>query len=139
LAEAHRLRQHAAMKKFAVKIAVNAIGLYLASLVIPHQGVTFAGEGFQRAWTVLIVALIFGLVNTFVRPIVKLFSFPLMLLTLGLLTFVINALMLMLTSKISEHFAVRFQVKDFLAALFASLIVTAVSLVAHAVLPDDVK
>jgi putative membrane protein len=136
LAEEQYLRQHAAMKKFAIKILVNAVGLYVASLVV-KSGISFKGTGAQLAETVLIVALIFGLVNTFIRPIVKVFSFGITLVTLGLFTFVINALMLWLTSKISEHFAVQFYVKNFLAALLGSLVVTAVSLVLHAVLPDE--
>jgi putative membrane protein len=88
---------------------------------------------------VLIVALIFGLVNTFIRPVVKLFSFGLIILTLGLITFVINALMLLLTSAICGHFAVHFHVKNFVSALIGSLIITAVSMVLHALLPDDKK
>lgn len=126
------------MKKFAIKILVNAVGLYVASLVV-KSGISFIGTGFQLVETVLIVAVVFGLVNTFIRPIVKLFSFGITLVTLGLFTFVINALMLWLTSKISEHFAVQFHVKNFLSALLGSLIVTAVSLVLHALLPDDKK
>ena len=124
------------MKKFAIKILVNAVGLYVASLVV-KSGISFNGTGVQLIWTVLIVALIFGLVNTFIRPIVKLFSFGITLVTLGLFTFVINALMLWLTSKISEHFAVQFHVKDFLSALLGSLVITVVSLVLNALLPDD--
>jgi len=88
---------------------------------------------------VLLVALIFGLVNTFIRPIVKLFSIGVQLLTLGLFTFVINALMLWLTSKISQHFAVQFYVRDFWSALLGSLIITVVSMILHAALPDDKK
>jgi putative membrane protein len=136
LAEEQYLRQHAAMKKFAIKILVNAVGLYVASLVV-KSGISFIGTGFQLVETVLIVALIFGLVNTFIRPVVKLFSFGITLVTLGLFTFVINALMLWLTSKISEHFAVQFHVKDFLSALLGSLVITVVSLVLNALLPDD--
>lgn len=129
------------MKKFLVKIAVNAVALWVASLVL-RSGITFdraGGSNVQLVETVLIVALIFGLVNTFIRPIVKLFSIGLIFLTLGLITFVINALMLMLTSAIAGHFAVHFHVKDFMSALVGSLIVTAVSLVLHALLPDDAK
>jgi len=130
------LRQHAAMKKFVIKILVNAVGLYVASLVV-KSGIAFVGTGGQLVETVLIVALVFGLVNTFIRPVVKLFSFGITLVTLGLFTFVINALMLWLTSKISEHFAVQFHVKDFLSALLGSLVITVVSLVLNALLPDD--
>jgi putative membrane protein len=127
------------MKKFALKIAINAIALWVASLVL-KSGITFdrsGGSNAQLVETVLIVALIFGLVNTFIRPVVKLFSFGITLVTLGLFTFVINALMLWLTSKISEHFAVQFHVKDFLSALLGSLVITVVSLVLNALLPDD--
>lgn len=126
------------MKKFVIKILVNAVGLYVASIVV-KSGIAFQGTGFQLVWTVLLVALIFGLVNTFIRPIVKLFSIGILWLTLGLFTFVINALMLWLTSKISEHFAVRFHVQNFLYALLGSLIITAVSLILHAVLPDKMR
>jgi putative membrane protein len=126
------------MKKFLIKIGINAIGLYVASEVL-RGGISFHGSGFQLVETVLLVALIFGLVNTFIRPIIKLFSIGLIILTLGLVTFVINALMLMLTSKISEHFAVQFHVKDFWSALLGSLIITGISIVAHVVLPDDKK
>jgi putative membrane protein len=127
------------MKKFVIKIAVNAVALWVASLVL-KSGITFehsSGSTAQLVETVLIVALIFGLVNTFIRPIVKLFSFGLIIVTLGLITFVINALMLWLTSAICSHFAVQFHVKNFISALLGSLIITIVSLVLHAVLPDD--
>jgi putative membrane protein len=138
LAEACHLREHAAMKKFVIKILVNAVGLYVASLVV--AGIELKGtSGIQKLWTILLVALIFGLVNTFIRPIVKLFSFGVLIVTLGLFTFVINALMLWLTSKISEHFAVQFSVKNFWSALLGSLIITAVSLILNAVLPDEKK
>ncbi len=129
------------MKKFAIKIAVNAVALWVASLVL-KSGITFEHSGaskVQLVETVLIVALIFGLVNTFIRPIVKLFSFGLIIVTLGLITFIINALMLWLTSAICAHLAVQFHVKNFVSALLGSLIITVVSLVLHAVLPDDDK
>jgi putative membrane protein len=129
------------MKKFVIKIAVNAVALWVASLVL-KSGITFQHSGTDRVQlveTVLIVALIFGLVNTFIRPIVKLFSFGLILLTVGLITFVINALMLWLTSAICAHFAVQFHVKNFISALAGSLIVTVVSMLLHAILPDDAK
>lgn len=134
LAEEQYVRQHAFMRKFVIKILVNAVGLYVASLVV-KSGISLKGTGAQLAATVLIVALVFGLVNTFIRPVVKLVSCGVLLLTLGLFTFVINALMLLLTSKISEHFAVQFYVKNFGSALLGSAVVTAVSLVLHPLLP----
>jgi putative membrane protein len=126
------------MKKFVIKILVNGVGLYVASILAkPH--IQFQGTGVQLVWTVLLVALIFGLVNTFIRPIVKFFSIGVQILTLGLFTFVINALMLWLTSKISEHFAVSFHVQNFGYALLGSVIVTVVAMILHAILPDEKK
>ena len=123
------------MRNFVIKILVNAIGLYVAALILKPR-VAFAGHGFQLVETILIVALIFGVVNTLIKPIVKLLSLPARMLTLGLFTFVINALMLWLTSRISAHFAVQFQVKGFVAALLGSLVISIVALVLHRVLPE---
>ena len=61
------------------------------------------------------------------------------ILTLGLITFVINALMLLLTSKICDHYQVRFHVDGFGSALLGALVITVVSLALHSMLPDDVK
>jgi putative membrane protein len=74
-----------------------------------------------------LVALVFGLLNAIVRPILKLLTCPLILLTLGLFTFVINALMLWLTSAVSESFGLGFHVDDFVAAFLGALVVTVVS------------
>ncbi|WP_034266695.1 phage holin family protein [Actinospica robiniae] len=129
------------MKKFVIKIGVNAVALWVASLIL-KSGITFDQDGGSKAQlvgTVLLVAVIFGLVNTFIRPVVKLLGFGLIVLTLGLITFVINALMLLLTSAICSHFAVHFHVKNFVSALIGSLIITVVSMVLHAVLPEDKK
>jgi len=126
------------MKKFAIKILVNAVGLYVASIVVT-SGIAFQGHGFQLVWTVLLVALIFGLVNTLIRPVIKLFSIGVLFITLGLFIFVINALMLWLTSKISQHFAVHFYVRDFWSALLGSLVITVVAMILNAVLPDESK
>lgn len=124
------------MRKFVVKLLTNAIALWIASLVI--HGITLRGDKVsQKIVTVLVVALIFGLVNTFIKPIVKLLSLGLFFVTLGLITFVINALMLLLTSAISNRFAVQFHVDGFVAALLGSLVITFVSIVMHAVIKDE--
>ncbi len=126
------------MKNYVIKILINGVGVYVASILAkPH--IEFTGTGFGLVGTVLLVGLIFGLLNTFLRPIVKLFSFGLLIVTLGLFTFVINALMLWLTSKISEHYSVRFHIQNFGYALLGAVVATAVSLILHAILPDPKK
>src|SRR5438445_7771431 len=84
--------------------------------------------------TELIVALIFGVVNVVIRPIIVLLSLPLEIITLGLFIFVINAFMLLLTSWIAQGMGVGFRVGGFLPALVAALIITIVSFVLSRVL-----
>jgi putative membrane protein len=124
------------MRKFAIKTLTNAVALWVASLVV--HGITLTGHGTgQKVFTVIVVALIFGLVNTFIKPVVKLLSIGLFILTLGLISFVINALMLWLTSAISGHFAVAFHVAGFVPALLGSLVITVVSVLMHAVVKEE--
>ena len=89
--------------------------------------------------TLLIVAAIFGVVNAVVKPIAKLVSLPFIILTLGLLIFVINALMLLLTSWITGKLDVQFHVDGFGAALLGSLVITLVGMLLNAVLPDKAE
>jgi putative membrane protein len=85
----------------------------------------------------LVVGLIFGLVNTFVTPVVKLLSLPFILLTLGLLIFVINALMLLLTSWIAGLLGVGFHVDGFWTAVWGAIIVSIASWILNLLIPGD--
>jgi len=120
-----------------VKLLGNAIALAIATWLL--DDITLEGATtWRRVLTLLIVAAIFGIVNAVVRPVAKLLSLPFIILTLGLLIFVINALMLMLTSWISGKFDVPFNVEGFGTALLGALIITVVSWLLSAVLPDRV-
>ncbi len=114
------------MGSLILRLVVNAIALYVATLPQLNIGVTFDGEW----WKIAIVAFIFGLVNAIIRPILKLLTCPLILLTLGLFTLVINALMLWLTAWISTNvFSLSFHVNGFWAAFLGALVVSIVSFV----------
>ena len=122
------------MVSVLVRVVVTAVGLWVASEVV--AGITVGGATTQdRAVTLLLVAVIFGLVNAVIRPVVRLLALPLYLLTLGLITFVINALMLLLTSWLSRQTTLEFTVDGFITALLASLVVTVVSWALNLVLP----
>lgn len=94
-------------------------------------GIVYAGEW----WGILIVGMIFGLVNTIIRPLIKLFTFPLLILSLGLFTFVINALMLSLTSWLSESLHLGFHVEGFKPAFWGALVISVVSLLLGCLMP----
>ena len=121
--------------KFLVWIAVNAVALALATWLL--RGITLSGASdSERAVTLVVVALIFGLINAVVRPVVKLLSFPFIIVTLGLLIFVINACMLLLTSWVAGQLCVGFTVHGFLTAVYGAVIVMVATWVLELVLPD---
>ena len=118
---------------FLLRLLINAAALWVAVRLV--AGIDHRGSW----WSLLLVALVFGVLNASVRPLLKLLSLPILILTLGLFIFVINALMLLLTSKICEHYQVRFHVDGFLSALIGALVITVVSIALHAMLPDEAK
>ena len=106
---------------FVVRLLMNAAALWVATRVV--SGVTYSG-----GWVPFLgVALIFGVVNTFVGFITKLLTFPLIIVTLGLFIFVINGLMLWLTSAVSSALGLGFHVAGFWPAFWGALVVTIVS------------
>ncbi|MFF0339391.1 phage holin family protein [Kribbella sp. NPDC004875] len=126
------------MKNLIIRLLANAIALAVATWLV--SGITLEGATTsRRVLTLLIVAAIFGLVNAIVKPVVKLLSLPLLILTLGLLTFVINAVMLWLTSWITGKLDVQFHVDGFWSALFGALIISIVGLLLNAVLPEKAE
>jgi putative membrane protein len=91
------------MASFLVRASVTGLALWVVTLIVP--GIYFVGgdTGLQRIGIVLVVAIVFGLVNAILKPIVQFLSIPLYILTLGLIHVVINALMLWITAGITEH------------------------------------
>ncbi|MBC7307655.1 MAG: phage holin family protein, partial [Dietzia sp.] len=91
----------------------------------------------NQVLTFLVIGLIFGLVNAVVKPVVALLALPLYIVTLGLFSFIVNALMLELTSWISQATPLTFTVDDFFwSAVLGAVVVTFVSMVLNLVLPD---
>jgi len=108
---------------FFLRLLVNAAALWVATRVVP--GVTYSGDVLPFAG----VALVFGIVNAIIRPITKLLTLPIILVTLGIFIFVINGLMLWLTSSIAASLGLGFHVAGFWAAFFGALVVSIVSTV----------
>lgn len=119
--------------RFLIQLAVNAAALYVATRVV--DGISYSGEPVGLA----AVALVFAVVNSIVKPLVKLLSIPVIFLTLGLFLLVINSLMLLLTSRLSESLGFGFTVSGFGAAFVGALVVSIVSILLNAVLGDRAK
>ncbi|MBD0841016.1 MULTISPECIES: phage holin family protein [unclassified Streptomyces] len=123
------------MKNFVVKTIANAGALAVAVWLLDKITLTGDGTG-KKIGTLLLVALLFGLVNFLVKPVVKLLSLPLLILTLGLFTLVVNALMLLLTSWLADKLDLSFHVEGFWTAVLGGLIISIVSWALNVALPD---
>ena len=106
---------------FLIRLLVNAAALWVATRIVP--GVSYAGG----ALPLLAVALVFGVVNAVISPVLKILTFPIIILTLGIFALVINGLMLMLTSGLSSALGLGFHVRGFWAAFWGALVVSLVS------------
>ena len=104
-----------------LRLLINAGALWAATTLVP--GISFVGD----TGRFLVVALVFGLLNALVRPLLLLLSLPLLILTLGLFTFILNAFILMMLGSLSEGLGLGFHVNGFFPAFVGALIVTIVS------------
>ena len=109
--------------RFILRLLATAAALWVAVILVP--GITYAGGPVG----LLGVALLFGLVNAVIRPILKALTCPLVVLTLGLFVFILNAFLLWLTGEFAQAFGIAFDVSGFLSALVGALIVAIVSTV----------
>ncbi|OEU90307.1 hypothetical protein DB35_03275 [Streptomyces abyssalis] len=123
------------MTNFLIKTLANAAALAVATWLVSGIELTGTDTG-SKTVTLIVVALIFGVVNFVVKPLLKFISLPLLVLTLGLFTLVINALMLMLTSWVADQLDVSFHVDGFGTAFLGGLIISIVAWALHMVLPD---
>jgi putative membrane protein len=121
------------MTKFILRWIINAVALFLAVYLVP--GVNLQGGIVSIIW----LALIFGLINAFLRPLLKLLTCPLIFLTLGLFTLLINTFLFWLTSQVGQAFGIGFTVSGFWPAFFGGLVVTVVSVILSLILKDELK
>ena len=124
------------MRSIVTKVVINAFAIWIATLVIPSVTVGQGSLG-HRVLSLLIVGALFGIINTFIKPIVKLFTLPLYLLTLGLISFVVNALMLKIVEWLSGKIGIDFSAGPFFwSTLGAALVITFVSMILNVAIPD---
>jgi len=119
--------------RFILRILINAAALWAAVHFV--SGIRFTGS----TTGLLGVALVFGILNAIVRPILFFFSLPLLIITLGLFTFVLNAIVLLLTSALSSRLGLGFFVDGFGAAFWGAIVVSVVSIVLSLFVRDSTE
>ena len=112
--------------RLILKLLVNAAALWVAGELI--TGIDLVGD----FWTILFVALIFGLVNTFIKPILAFLSFPVIILSLGLFALIINAAMLGLTAALTDALSI----ENFWSAILGAVVISIVSALLNTFVPN---
>lgn len=118
--------------KLILRVVINALALGAATFLVP-------GIQVKGITSLLLTALVFGILNALVRPLLKLLSCPFIILTLGLFTLVLNAGMLLLTARLGRAFGIDFHVAGFWPAFWGAIVVSVVSVVLSWILIDDGK
>jgi putative membrane protein len=118
-----------------IRVAVVAVSLWVATLIVPGIALT-TGTTESRIGTLIGVALIFGLVNAVLKPLIKVVGCPFYILTLGLIGLVVNALLFMLVGWIAGGLGLPFTVDGFGAAFFGAIVVGVVGFLLHVLIPD---
>jgi putative membrane protein len=124
------------MRKFVLRLIINAVALYVAIALMRHNGITPTG---QNWYDYLWLALIFGVINAVIKPILVVASCPLLILTLGLGTLLINTLLFYLAGWIGTQFGVGFTVDGFVPAFLGALIVSVVSFILSQIFRDEMR
>ena len=121
--------------RFLLRVLVSAAALAVATWVVP--GITLpAASGWSKAGTLLAVALIFGIINATLKPLIKVVGCAFYVLTLGLIAFVVNGLLLWLTSWIAGKLSLPFHVAGFWPAFWGAIIVSVVGWLLGVLIPD---
>ncbi len=119
------------MTRFIVRWAINAAAIFLAIRFVP--GITLAGSLTGVVW----LALILGLINAFIRPLLNLLTCPLIILTLGLFTLLINTFVFWLMGQVGNLVGIPITIDGFVPAFLGGLVVTLVSIVLSLILKEE--
>jgi putative membrane protein len=117
------------VRNFLIRLIINSIALAVAATYV--EGIHLTGGPLDLVG----VAFVFGLVNALVKPVVFFFSLPFLFLSLGLLAFVLNGVLLLLTAALVENFSV----DGFVTAIIGSLVISVVSIFMGMILKDEKK
>ncbi|MEN0128259.1 MAG: phage holin family protein [Brevundimonas sp.] len=122
---------------FLIRVLINGVAIWLATILLSGLDVVGYDSDWEHVAIIALIALVFGVVNAIVKPIVAFLSIPLYILTLGLFTLVVNALMLMLTAWVTEFTDWGLRIDDFWTAVLGGLIISVVSFGLSLAIPES--
>ncbi len=124
------------MRKFLLRLIINAVALYVAVALLRNNGITPTS---QNWYDYLWLALIFGVINAVIKPLLVVASCPILILTLGLGTLLINTLLFFLAGWIGTQFGVGFTVSGFVPAFLGALIVSVISFILSQIFREEMR
>ena len=127
--------RHAVAVGIVIRVVLNALAVWIATLIVPGVDVTTDTTG-KKILTLVVVGAILGLINATIKPVVQLLSLPLTILTLGIFALVVNGLLFWLVSAISSALGAPFHVDGFWAGFWGALVVSVVSFLLSIVVKD---
>ena len=122
---------------FLLRVLINGVAIWLATVILSGLEIVGADSTGQKIAIIALIALIFGVVNAVVKPIVQVLSIPLYILTLGLFTLVVNALMLLLTEWITEFTDWGLRIDGFWWAVGGAFVISVVSFALSLAIPES--
>ena len=122
---------------FLLRVLINGVAIWLATVVLSGLEIVGADSTGEKIGIVALIALVFGVVNAVVKPIVQLLSIPLYILTLGLFTLVVNALMLLLTEWVTEFTDWGLRIDGFWWAVAGAFVISVVSFALSLAIPES--
>ena len=123
---------------FLIRLAISAAALAVATVLLPGIQLT-TGSTTSKVLTLIAVALIFGVINAFLKPIIKTIGCLFYLLTLGLVALVVNALLLWLASVVADWLSLPFHITGFVPAFLGAIIISVVTWLLSVLIPDGSK
>ncbi|MBL6276956.1 phage holin family protein [Micromonospora fiedleri] len=121
---------------FLIRLATTAVALWVTTLIVPGVEVT-GRSGYDTAFTLLIVALIFGVINAVLKPLIKVVGCVFYLVTLGLFALVVNALLFLLTDWVAGVLKLPFHVNGFWAAFWGAIVMAVATWLISVIVPDS--
>ena len=128
--------------RFIVRVVINAFAIWVVTLIQPLQVDVIAfppGETLQLVLTLLVVGLVFALVNTIIGTVIKVLAFPLYILTLGLISLVINGFLLWFTAWITSFWGWGLRVEDFWLGVVAAVVISLINWILGIILRPQTK